>query len=158
MSSSSVSVQQALDEAVDQLSSELQACDGSIEVRGTLGHVEADPAMLHALFCNLTENAIRHARPDVPLIITIESKKELGRFILWFEDNGIGLPAVPTEQLFVAGTQYGERCGQRGLGLSIVETLLTLYGGSITADENSGNGARFRVELPATTADGTVGG
>lgn len=158
VNASPVSVEQALDEAVDQLSSELQACDASLDVRGTLGHVEADPAMLHALFCNLTENAIRHARPDVPLIITIESKDELGRFILWFEDNGTGLPPVPTEQLFVAGTQYGERCGQRGLGLSILETLLTMYGGSITADENFDTGARFRIELPATTVDGTVGG
>ena len=77
-----------------------------------------------------------------------------GRAEISFEvsDTGIGIDAAARERLFMPFTQadpsISRRFGGTGLGLAITRHLVTLMGGEITLDSESGKGTTIRFKLP----------
>ena len=72
--------------------------------------------------------------------------------ILTVEDTGIGIPPEELEQIFEA---FHQRLGQRiqqfggtGLGLAISKRLVTMMGGTITANSVVGQGSVFELRFP----------
>jgi two-component system sensor histidine kinase KdpD len=47
----------------------------------------------------------------------------------------------------------GRKPGGLGLGLSIARGFVEAHGGSLTAENRDGGGARFTISLPVTVAD-----
>jgi CheY-like chemotaxis protein len=73
-------------------------------------------------------------------------------------DDGTGIdPALLPQvfEMFVQGARGSDRsAGGLGLGLSLVRTLVTLHGGSVSAhSEGIGRGSEFTVRLPAASPD-----
>ncbi len=70
------------------------------------------------------------------------------------EDHGPGVPAAERARVFERFYR-GQTSGQRGagngtgLGLSLVAEHVRLQGGRVWAEEATGGGARFTIELPA---------
>jgi signal transduction histidine kinase len=69
-------------------------------------------------------------------------------------DTGIGISAELLPRIFEMFTQgvrpIDRAEGGLGLGLALVQSLVKLHGGSVTADSGgSGKGSRFTVRLPA---------
>jgi nitrogen fixation/metabolism regulation signal transduction histidine kinase len=62
------------------------------------------------------------------------------------EDNGPGIPDTERERVFEP-YRTGST-GGLGLGLALVKGIVLAHGGSITVDEGTWGGARFRVTLP----------
>ena len=62
------------------------------------------------------------------------------------EDNGPGLPDLVRQKLFQPFVTTKEK--GVGLGLSIIQRLVTRYAGTIEALDRPGGGMVFRVELP----------
>ena len=59
------------------------------------------------------------------------------------------------ERFYVARKYRGVRPEGSGLGLSIVERLVSTMGGSVSATSQPGTGTRFLVDLPASPVAST---
>ncbi|HEX4457807.1 MAG TPA: ATP-binding protein, partial [Polyangia bacterium] len=114
--------------------------------------VDGDPVRLTQVMANLINNAAKYSQKRGQL--RIEGRRVDGKVLITVRDNGIGiapgmLPRV--FDLFVQEPQSLDRArGGLGLGLSIVRSLVTLHGGSVSATSAGvDRGSEFRVELPA---------
>jgi CheY-like chemotaxis protein len=103
---------------------------------------------------NLLTNAARYTPPGGHIVVT--AGREGDEVVLRVRDNGKGidpdlLPSV--FDIFVQGPRGPDRAeGGLGLGLSLVRTLTTLHGGTVSAkSDGPGLGSEFTVRLPAST-------
>ena len=122
--------------------------------------LEADAVRLAQVFSNLLNNAAKYTRPggNIELIVQVEPE----RVVVKVRDNGAGIAPEMLSKVFGLFTQVthpSERTqGGMGIGLSLVEGLVRLHGGSVEAhSEGPDKGSEFIVYLPrlkpaATTA------
>lgn len=121
--------------------------------------VAGDSDALRQILANLLRNALVHTPPDAD--VEVGADRVGDRVRLHVRDHGPGLPPGDPAQLFDrfwraegAGRQRG-RDGA-GLGLSIVAAIAHAHGGTVTASDMPGGGARFVVELPALVPETEV--
>jgi CheY-like chemotaxis protein len=113
--------------------------------------VNADLDRLAQVVSNLLTNAAKYTEPGGK--ITLTGRRERETAVLTVSDNGIGIAADMLPRVFdsfVQDRQALDRSrGGLGLGLTIVKSLVSLHGGSVTA-ESAGRerGASFTVRLP----------
>ena len=110
-----------------------------------------DEHLLALVFRNLLENSIRYNRPGGTVTLCIE---ETGvGIVLHISDTGIGI--APEEQTHIFERFYrvdrsrSRHKGGAGLGLSIVQHILSLHNGSVTLEKSSATGSTFQVTLPS---------
>ena len=113
--------------------------------------VDADQVRLSQIFANLLTNAARYTEPGGQISVT--AKHAPGEVVVDVKDSGMGLsPEVLPHvfELFVQGSRTSDRAqGGLGLGLSLVQSLVALHGGSVTAhSDGPGKGSCFSVRLP----------
>ena len=113
--------------------------------------VSGDPHQLHQVLANLMRNALMHTPPGTPIEVSVAT--ETGTATVIVRDHGPGLPAAPGAAvralLAVEGGRERGRAGA-GLGLSIVQEIVTAHGGHVTAENPPGGGASFLVSLPVS--------
>ena len=114
--------------------------------------VDADPARLAQIFSNLFTNAAKFTNPGGH--ITVAAARAGGEIEITVQDTGVGVAPEFLPSLFESFVQERrtvERSqGGLGLGLSIVKSLVTMHGGTVTAHSaGRGQGATFTVRLPA---------
>ena len=122
----------------------------SVPSKGLL--IEADEVRLTQVVNNLLTNAARYTPPGGRVEVT--AAREDKEITLRVRDNGIGMdPALLSHvfEMFVQGARGPDRSeGGLGLGLSLVRTLTTLHGGTVSAhSDGPGCGSEFTVRLPA---------
>jgi signal transduction histidine kinase len=114
---------------------------------GVLG----DPARLDQVFRNLLSNAIKFTPAGGR--VEVDLRSAAGQVRVTVTDTGAGirpdfLPHV-FERFRQADTSPSRAHGGLGLGLAIVQHIVTLHGGSVVAESaGEGRGARFTVTLP----------
>lgn len=116
----------------------LQA-DSSVFVQGSAG-------LLEVALRNLIDNAIAHGKPYGRVDVTV--RRQDGIVELVVEDDG---PGIPQEQEKRAGERFlrGHDSRGSGLGLSIVQSIATLHGGSVELSRSTTGGARVTLRLSA---------
>lgn len=107
-------------------------------------------AWLEVIWRDLVANALQHAGPAPR--IELGWSETRGHFHFWVDDNGRGVPAEKTAKLFHPFNRLHELNAPRGLGLSVVQRLVELQGGSCAYEPRAGQGARFSFTLPAADA------
>lgn len=100
----------------------------------------ADP-LLNRVFTNLIDNTVRHG--DHATEISVSYRKEAGGVILFWEDNGVGIPDEYKTQIFEQG--FGKNTG---LGLYLCREILSGTGITMTETGTPGKGARFELVVP----------
>ena len=113
--------------------------------------VEADPARLAQVFSNLLNNAARYTERHGEIALTAEL--DGNEVAVSVQDNGIGFSPEVAGKLFEPFSQLtrsNERShGGLGIGLSLVQGIVSLHGGSVQARSHGpGQGAEFIVRLP----------
>ena len=114
--------------------------------------VRADRVRLRQVLVNLLVNAIKYNRPGGQ--VALSSWQDGGRILLEVRDSGIGMDATQLAHLFEPFNRLGaERTGIEGtgIGLVIVQRLVTLMQGQIEAHSVPGQGSCFRIWLPAAS-------
>jgi len=108
----------------------------SVTVDQHLGELPANETHLYQIFSNLVDNAIQHNHGK-GLALTVNSlgPVEGGRRYTVC-DNGVGIPEDEIDKVFIPFFKGAE--GQTGIGLSIVEKIVKLYGGEILAFNDGG--------------------
>jgi PAS domain S-box-containing protein len=117
--------------------------------------VDADPVRLEQVATNLLDNAVKYTPPTGQITVTVTTEDDRG--VLRVRDTGVGiapelLPRV--FDLFVQADRSLDRSkGGLGLGLTLVQRLVSLHGGRVSAhSEGAGRGSEFVVELPLRQA------
>ena len=105
-----------------------------------------EPLMRH-VWSNLLSNAVKFSPRDGMIGIGIEEKAD--QIIVWVQDNGPGIPEAAMKHIFNRFYQADSSHKQEGngLGLSLVDKILRLEGGSITAENCPSGGCKFTVYL-----------
>ncbi|MEV8538196.1 HAMP domain-containing sensor histidine kinase [Streptomyces sp. NPDC051572] len=110
----------------------------------------ADEARLRQVVTNLVGNAVAHTPPGTAIRIGVGTVGEDA--VLEVADEGPGLTPAQTahifERFYRADTSRTRATGGAGLGLAIVESLVTAHAGRVEIDSAPGRGATFRVRLP----------
>jgi K+-sensing histidine kinase KdpD len=106
--------------------------------------VEGVPAWLEFVWWNFLANALQHGG----LKIQLGRIQEKGEHRFWVSDNGAGVPASTQTRLFQTFDSLHEPGSTRGLGLSLVQRLMELQGGSCGYKANPEGGAFFYFTLP----------
>jgi len=115
----------------------------------------ADPARVQQVVWNLLSNAVKFTPSGGSVRIQASHADAEVRIVVSDTGEGIHpdlLPSVfdPFQQ---ADTSTTRRHGGLGLGLAIVKQLVVAHGGTVRAESaGPGQGATFRVTLPARTA------
>jgi PAS domain S-box-containing protein len=115
--------------------------------------ISISPTHLESLLSNLISNAIRYT-PEGGRV-TISSRVSEGSVKISVRDTGIGLSSEETTRIFdefyKADSSRHER-DSSGLGLSIVQRIAHLYGGTVEAESQGiGCGSTFTVTIPNCT-------
>jgi signal transduction histidine kinase len=114
---------------------------------------------MRQLFQNLIGNALKFRRPEVPPVITIDSKRIGSFWQISVRDNGIGFEETYRERIFEMFQRLHGRNEYEGtgMGLAICRKIVERHLGSITARSRPGEGATFIVNLPARNHGGLYG-
>ena len=123
-----------------------------------LGQMRCDVTKLRQTLFNLLSNASKFTERGT---ITLRVDRESANGNQWVNfsvsDTGIGMTPEQTSKLFQAFTQADtsttRKYGGTGLGLAISQKFCRLMGGEITIESALGQGATFRVRLPAIVAE-----
>ncbi|MFN2571026.1 MAG: ATP-binding protein [Gemmatimonadales bacterium] len=115
-------------------------------------YVDGDPTRLTQIVSNLLDNAAKYTDPGGQ--IWLSGQREGDSAVITVKDSGIGIPSEMLPRIFDMFTQAGmslERAqGGLGVGLSLVERLVKLHGGTVVAaSAGAGKGSRFTIRLPA---------
>ncbi|WP_405826037.1 HAMP domain-containing histidine kinase [Streptomyces sp. NBC_01390] len=110
----------------------------------------ADEARLRQVVTNLVGNAVAHTPSGTPLRIGVGTVG--GHAVLEVADEGPGLTPEQSDRIFErfyrADTSRNRATGGAGLGLSIVQSMVTAHAGHVVVDSTPGQGATFRILLP----------
>lgn len=112
-----------------------------------------DPQRLHQVLVNLVTNAIKFT--DAGGVSVRLARPDAEHWSIDVSDTGRGIPAEAQAAIFEPFRQ-GDSSATRdhggvGLGLSIVQQLITMMDGTIQLESRLGRGSRFTVVLPLTT-------
>lgn len=119
-----------------------------IEVRAPLMLIGRwDRSRIEQVIVNLVANAIKYA-PGTLLQITASDEGNTARII--FRDFGPGIPRKLQGRIFERFEQVtsSQNMGGLGLGLYIVNQIVTGHQGNIRVESEEGKGTSFIVELP----------
>ncbi len=110
--------------------------------------VVGDADRLAQVIGNLVQNALKYARSAVTIAVNVDGRTA----VVLVDDDGPGiadddLPHV-FERLYVSRREPTRAESGSGLGLAIVRELVGAMGGSVSAEQAPGSGARMAVRLP----------
>jgi signal transduction histidine kinase/CheY-like chemotaxis protein len=113
--------------------------------------VDADPTRLEQIISNLLVNAFKYTPAGGRVDIDVRAVKD--ETVLTVRDSGIGMSEdllANIFDVFVQGPAQLDRSqGGLGIGLALVRQLVTLHGGTVTAQSpGAGKGSIFTVRLP----------
>ncbi len=150
-----IDVRSVVDAAIDTIRPAAAAKQTALQVSLPAEEVTVlgDSHRLQQVVGNLLANAVKYTPSGGA--ITVMVKMVRGRAEIVVSDTGEGIAPAFLEHVFEPfrqGTSSTMRTGM-GLGLAIVERLVELHGGSITANSAGvGKGTEFVVSLPLAAA------
>jgi signal transduction histidine kinase len=148
---------------------ESKAKRGAVEVlmsvpRGHLPMIETDHHQLAQVFTNLLTNAFEalDGKGTIQISAIASSFEQDPAFVgvlpptptvvVEIADDGPGLPVDTTDKIF--DPFFTTKPQGSGLGLPIVRKIVDAHDGRIDVSSVAGQGTRFRVTLPVTSATG----
>ncbi|CAN5278531.1 hypothetical protein BH09BAC4_BH09BAC4_09630 [soil metagenome] len=169
-----VALNQVIDQVVDDLSVVIQESGAQIAI-DPLPTVSGDGSQLSQLFQNLLANAIKfthratgdqRVRPQIRIRATLAASHDLPTSLagspyanvyhrIEVIDNGIGFEEKYADRIFqVFQRLHGKNeFAGTGIGLAVVQKVVTNHGGAITARSQPGQGATFTLYLPGVKGE-----
>ena len=100
---------------------------------------------------NLLSNAIKYTESGG---VSLTTDYDNGLLKLIVKDTGTGMTEEEQQRIFGAFERLSNAATKDGfgLGLSIVQRIVTMLGGTIRLESEKGKGSRFTVEIPMQTA------
>jgi signal transduction histidine kinase len=122
---------------------------------GRLPAARGDRAMLRQVLVNFISNAVKFSRREEKPAIEIGGEPRNGENVYWIRDNGVGFDMRYASKLFGVFQRlhkFDEFEGT-GVGLAIVQRVISRHGGRVWAESELGAGASFFFSLPAVAEE-----
>jgi two-component system sensor kinase len=132
---------------------QLQLAEGERSVQlklNALPSASGDLAMIRAVFSNLLSNALKYTQPVDTAVIEIAGRTDGEEVIYSVKDNGVGFDMKYADKLFrVFQRLHGsEEFEGTGIGLALVQRIITRHGGRVWGEGKENEGATFYFSLP----------
>ena len=111
--------------------------------------IAGDPDALGRAIQNLLDNAVKYS-PDEP-VVWLDARAEAGEIRIAVRDRGVGVSDADRPRLFdrfFRGAALAQTVGGAGLGLSLVQHVVSAHGGTISVESAPGSGSTFSIVLP----------
>ena len=116
--------------------------------------VPGDALRLEQVIVNLIQNAIKYSPKLGDILVMVQCTADTA--ILMVRDHGLGIPATALPHLFERFYRVQDDATEAipglGIGLSVVNEIVTLHGGDIVVESSEGVGSTFTVRLPLVNA------
>jgi len=147
-----VDMEQLVRAAVQQCgSAEAAGTAAQCDIRiGRLPNAPGDAALLRQVWTNLIANAIKYSAARSPARIEVSGELQGDEAVYRVRDNGVGFDMRYAGKLFgVFQRLHGvDEYPGTGVGLAIVQRVVTRHGGQVWADAKPEQGATFSFTLP----------
>lgn len=116
---------------------------------GEFEPTECDPALMKQVWVNLVSNAVKYSRKKENPVIEIGSTGHNGHQTYYIKDNGVGFDMEHADKLFAVFQRLHKVTEYEGtgVGLSLVQRIISKHGGKIWADGKVDEGATFYFTL-----------
>lgn len=148
----------SLDKIIDNIESDLELLiqqKNATIIRENLPEIEGADVLIHQLFYNLINNALKFSKSDVPTVIEINSENEISAdgdemVKITVSDNGIGIDPSFSEKIFDVFSRLNAKDDYEGtgLGLALCKKIVERHHGTISATGIRGEKAIFTILLP----------
>jgi signal transduction histidine kinase len=118
------------------------------DLASELAPASADPDLLGRALSNLVANAIEAMPAGGEL--RLRTRAEAGQVRVEVEDTGPGLSEEQRTRLFTP--YFTTKKGGTGLGLAVVQGIVSDHGGRVEVRSSAGQGTTFVLSLPAASA------
>jgi signal transduction histidine kinase len=117
-----------------------------MSVPETMPPLSVDPVQLTQALVNLVINAIQAvgASGRVEVVAQADEKSEL--LVIRIQDTGRGVPKE--KQVTIFEPFFTTKAEGSGLGLWVVQQIVTAHGGAVHVGDTAGGGAVFTIQLP----------
>lgn len=147
------SLQDIVDNALQSLSvSRGEHYTAPVHCTGLDTTIHADPALMRQVMVNLISNALKYSgqasQPDVQVL----AQPQDNGLTISVTDNGVGFDSAKAGNLFKPFNRLHNESEFEGVGvgLTIVQRIVSGHGGRVWAESKPGQGAQFHVWLPQT--------
>jgi len=138
-----------VDEVIFSQHAEAARTHASIR-HASLPEVWGDPALLRQVWVNLISNAIKYTGKRERPVIEIGSYQKDLQDVFYIKDNGAGFDMNHYHKLFGVFQRLHniEEFPGTGIGLSLVQRIITRHGGTVWAEGAVDAGATFYFSIP----------
>ena len=153
LTASSIDMTGLAKELVGALSSEVR--NSSLEFRvAELPPAWGDRTMVAQVLENLLANAVKFSQKTERPVVEVGSFARDGESVYFVRDNGIGFDMKYVNAIFGVFQRLhsADEFEGTGVGLAIVEQVVTKHGGRVWAESGKGEGATFYFTLPPAPA------
>ena len=114
-----------------------------------LPRVEADINIMKQVWINLIDNAVKYSRNNEQPVIEIGAMEKNKEIIFFIKDNGVGFDQQYKDKLFKVFQRLhsANEFEGTGVGLALVEKIISRHGGKIWAEGELNKGAVFYFTL-----------
>ncbi len=118
-----------------------------VQIQDILPMMSLDRQQIKQAMINLVDNAVSAIRIEGNLRIMVSHDPILNMVRIEVTDDGDGISDEDKIRLFEPN--FSTKKAGMGLGLTIVNSIITDHGGRISVQDNFPQGAKFVIELPA---------
>jgi len=126
------------------------------DIPGGLPPISADSEALGSAVHNLLDNAVKYS-PGTKAV-WLDAKAAGGEIRIVVRDRGVGISEHDRKHIFDrfyrADGEISRRIKGAGLGLSLVQHIVTAHGGTVECESQVGEGSTFSIRLPAIPITG----
>jgi len=127
----------------------LQPPLANVQLGSAFPRVLGNEAALTQCFSNLLGNAVKFVEPGHVPHVTVRAERRGEWVRVWFEDDGIGIPAAMLGRVFGMFQRLSKNYEGTGIGLALVKKVAERLGGTVGVESEIGRGSRFWLDLKA---------
>jgi len=144
-----ITTQSMVRDVTDELMNGVETSSIEWEVH-PLPKIRGDIAAIRQVWVNLISNAVKYSGNRKPARIEIGSYPDKGQIAFFVKDNGVGFDSRYKDKLFRVFQRLhsADQFEGTGIGLALVEKIVSKHGGTVWADGEPDNGACFSFSLP----------